>query len=101
MGQGFRFRDSGGVEMECALHDSPDIQKLLDGWGVGAACSTWPWPCELIKRNLDGRTALLGFAGSPWTLANFMLEGGSAKQFGRRGSCSGAIAPPTICWPAN
>jgi uroporphyrinogen decarboxylase len=35
----------------------------------------------LIKRELDGRTALIGFAGSPWTLANFMLEGGGVKEY--------------------
>jgi uroporphyrinogen decarboxylase len=35
---------------------------------------------RLLKTELDGRTALLGFAGSPWTLANFMLDGGSAKE---------------------
>jgi uroporphyrinogen decarboxylase len=32
-----------------------------------------------VKSELDSGTALLGFAGSPWTLANFMLEGGSAR----------------------
>ena len=36
---------------------------------------------EIIKGELAGRAALLGFAGSPWTLANFMMEGGSAKEF--------------------
>jgi uroporphyrinogen decarboxylase len=38
---------------------------------------------RLIKSELAGRTALLGFAGSPWTLANFMLAGGGAEQHGR------------------
>jgi hypothetical protein len=35
----------------------------------------------LIKSELGDQTALLGFAGSPWTLANFMIEGGSAKEY--------------------
>ena len=34
----------------------------------------------LIKPALDGRTALLGFAGSPWTLANYMIEGASKHE---------------------
>ena len=38
---------------------------------------------RLIRRGLGEETALLGFAGSPWTLANFMVEGGSAKEFTR------------------
>ena len=35
----------------------------------------------LIKSALAGRTALIGFAGSPWTLANYMLEGGGVKDY--------------------
>jgi uroporphyrinogen decarboxylase len=36
---------------------------------------------QLLRKSLDEKTALIGFAGSPWTLANFMLEGGSSKEF--------------------
>src|SRR5208337_1072250 len=35
----------------------------------------------MVKSALAGRTALLGFAGSPWTLANFMIEGGGVKEY--------------------
>ena len=80
MGQAFRFRDSGGVQMESPVRDLSDIQKLLEV-GVSERLQYVAVALELIKQNLDGRTALLGFAGSPWTLANFMLEGGSAKKF--------------------
>lgn len=34
-----------------------------------------------IKRALDQQIPLIGFAGSPWTLATYMVEGGSSKQF--------------------
>ncbi len=37
----------------------------------------------MVKKSLGDKTALIGFAGSPWTLANFMLEGGSTKEFTR------------------
>ncbi|MBL8251011.1 MAG: uroporphyrinogen decarboxylase, partial [Candidatus Competibacter sp.] len=36
---------------------------------------------RLIRRELDGRVPLIGFAGSPWTLATYMVEGGSSKEF--------------------
>jgi len=36
-----------------------------------------------IRRELDGRVPLIGFAGSPWTLATYMVEGGSSKEFAR------------------
>src|SRR5262249_20084874 len=38
---------------------------------------------RLIRRELDGRVPLIGFAGSPWTVATYMLEGGSSKDFAR------------------
>ena len=44
------------------------------------ACNTWRG-LPLIRTALGGRTALLGFAGSPWTLANFMMEGGSPREY--------------------
>ncbi len=36
---------------------------------------------RLIRSELDGRVPLIGFAGSPWTLMTYMVEGGSSKDF--------------------
>ncbi|MDQ6975350.1 MAG: uroporphyrinogen decarboxylase [Mariprofundaceae bacterium] len=38
---------------------------------------------EAIQRGLDGRVPLIGFAGSPWTLATYMIEGGGSKTFSK------------------
>ncbi|HET6655523.1 MAG TPA: uroporphyrinogen decarboxylase [Gammaproteobacteria bacterium] len=38
---------------------------------------------RLIRRELNGRAPLIGFAGSPWTLATYMIEGGGSKHFAR------------------
>ncbi|MCS3904131.1 uroporphyrinogen decarboxylase [Methylohalomonas lacus] len=38
---------------------------------------------RLIKRELNGRVPLIGFAGSPWTLATYMIEGASSREYSR------------------
>ncbi len=79
MGQGYRFRESGGVQMDFSIASEADIERLeVDA--VVERLSYVPAAIRMIKSELGGRTALIGFAGSPWTLANFMLEGGSFKE---------------------
>jgi uroporphyrinogen decarboxylase len=80
LGQGYKFREEGGIGMDFAVRTAADVDKL----DVNAVVGRLQYVHEalkLIRTQLGGRTALLGFAGSPWTLANFMVEGGSAKEF--------------------
>jgi uroporphyrinogen decarboxylase len=52
----------------------PDIAESL-GYVMDAVA--------LTRRELDGKVPLIGFSGSPWTLATYMIEGGSSKTFGK------------------
>jgi len=80
LGQGYKFRDGGGIEMAFALRTTDDI-KQLDVPGLPERLDYIPRALKPVKAALGDKTALIGFAGSPWTLANFMLEGGSADEF--------------------
>lgn len=77
MGQRYQFREKGGgIEMEFAIKSAEDIRRLetrnaIERLQYVAAA------LALIKPALEGRATLLGFAGSPWTLARYMIEGGS------------------------
>ena len=79
MGQKYAFRDPGGIEMEYLLNSAADIERL-EVEAVTERLQYVARALPLIKSSLAGRTALLGFAGSPWTLANFMIQGGGVKE---------------------
>src|ERR1035437_6044547 len=75
LGQRYQFRDQGGIEMEFLLKSAADVARLE----VKAVTERLQYVAKalpLIKSALSGRTALIGFAGSPRTPANFMVEGG-------------------------
>jgi uroporphyrinogen decarboxylase len=79
MGQPYHFREQGGIDMAFAIRTEDDLCRLnVEGFtgrlGYVAEAIT------RVKAALDGRTALLGFAGSPWTLAHYMIEGGSRGE---------------------
>jgi uroporphyrinogen decarboxylase len=82
LGQRYRFREGGGIEMEFLLKTAADVDKL-DVAAVNGRLDYVAKALPLIKQALDGRTALIGFAGSPWTLANFMVEGGGVKEYSK------------------
>ncbi|NRB55341.1 MAG: uroporphyrinogen decarboxylase [Salinicola sp.] len=71
-GEGPKFRKTVRSAADVAALSAPSAERDLDY--VMNAVAT-------IRRELNGRVPLIGFSGSPWTLATYMVEGGSSKDF--------------------
>jgi uroporphyrinogen decarboxylase len=82
LGQKYRFDETNGLQMDFALHSAADIARL-DAQALPERLPYVPRALRLIKSALGKQTALIGFAGSPWTLATFMAEGGSREHYTR------------------
>jgi uroporphyrinogen decarboxylase len=80
MGLGLYFAEGEGPHFERPVRTAADVAKIAvpDPEGelkyVMDAVST-------IRRELGGRVPLIGFSGSPWTLATYMVEGCGTKNF--------------------
>jgi uroporphyrinogen decarboxylase len=83
LGQGYRFRDTGGIAMEYRLETRAQIDALAPVAAVPERLRYVSDTLALLKKELAGSRALLGFGGSPWTLATYMVEGGSSDEFER------------------
>ncbi len=80
LGQRYEFSDRGGIVMEFVLKSAADVERLE----VPAVTERLQYVAKAltsVRSALGNGTALIGFAGSPWTLANFMLEGGGVKEY--------------------
>ncbi len=82
MGLGLYFSEGEGPKFERPVRD----RAAVDALGVPDPEQDLGYVMDAvrtIRRELDGRVPLIGFSGSPWTLATYMVEGGSTKTFAR------------------
>jgi uroporphyrinogen decarboxylase len=80
MGLGLYFVTGEGPKFERPVRSAREIAKLPEtdvaedlGYVFDAV--------RTIRRELDGRVPLIGFAGSPWTVGTYMVEGRSSRDF--------------------
>lgn len=82
MGLGLHFETGEGPKFERPVRCAQDVAKLKDpdpeeelGYVMDAV--------RLIRKSLSNDVPLIGFCGSPWTVATYMVEGGSSRNFER------------------
>jgi len=80
MGLGLYFETGEGPRFKKSVRTAADVEALpvvkpLEDLSYVTDAVT------LIRNELNGRVPLIGFSGSPWTLATYMIEGGSSRDF--------------------
>ena len=80
MGLGLYFVEGEGPKFHKPLRTETDINdlKIVD---TKRDLKYVTDAVSLIRRELNGRVPLIGFSGSPWTLATYMIEGQSSRDF--------------------
>ncbi len=82
MGLGLSFNTGEGPQFANPVRTPQDVKNL----GVPDPEGELKYVMDAvrtIRRELNGRVPLIGFSGSPWTLATYMVEGGGSKEFGK------------------
>lgn len=80
MGLALYFMEGEGPKFKNPIRSERDVQKLA----IPDPCIALGYVMDtvhLVRKNLHGKVPLIGFAGSPWTLATYMIEGGGSKNF--------------------
>jgi uroporphyrinogen decarboxylase len=81
MNLGLEFEAGGGPKFERPVRSAADVDRL----GIPDPARELRYVIDavaLIRRELGGRVPLIGFAGSPWTVGTYVVEGGGSKTFG-------------------
>ncbi len=80
LGQGYQFKDGGGIKMDYIIESRNQIDNL-ECSRIDEKLSYVFDALTLLRKELGSEMAILGFGGSPWTLAAYMTEGGSSDKF--------------------
>jgi uroporphyrinogen decarboxylase len=80
MGMKLEFIEGNGPKFPQPLRSAEDIARLRMP-KIEEALDYVLEAVQLTNRRLAGAVPLIGFCGSPWTLATYMVEGGGSKEF--------------------
>jgi uroporphyrinogen decarboxylase len=82
LGQGYRFKEEGGIAMDWRIERWEQVERL-NPEGIPERLRYVAEALRLVRGQLGPDRALLGFCGAPWTLAAYMIEGGGSDSFAR------------------
>ena len=82
MGLQLRFAEGEGPIFDKPVRTEADVNALFAPDPEGELKYVMD-AVRTIRKELDGRVPLIGFSGSPWTLATYMVEGGSSKEYAK------------------
>ncbi len=81
LGQAVRFEEGRGPVLD-ALTQPTDVGNLAVRGFADRLAPVYE-AVRRVRADLPAQTALIGFAGAPWTVASYMIEGGSSKDFAK------------------
>lgn len=80
LGLGLQFSEGEGPSFKSPITNMADVERIINLEPVNELQYVTD-AVSLIRKELDGRVPLIGFSGSPWTLATYMVEGKGSKEF--------------------
>jgi len=83
MGLPYEMVEKKGPRFPEVIQSRADVDKLLAGEDAADALTYVYDALEVTKRELKGRVPLIGFAGAPWTIFSYMVEGQGSKTFSK------------------
>ena len=78
MGNGLSFVEGEGPRLE-TVRSNTDLLRLKSGFR-SVQFESVAASIDLVRRDLDPKISLIGFCGAPWTVASYMVEGGSSER---------------------
>lgn len=83
MGLDYEMIESKGPRFPKVIENQADVTNLAAGAEAAARLEYVYEALRITRRELTGRVPLIGFAGAPWTIFAYMLEGGGSKTFSK------------------
>jgi uroporphyrinogen decarboxylase len=77
---GLKLRFAPGPVIDNPVRTEADVRRLRDAGAADGLAFVYD-AVRLIRREIDGKRALIGFAGAPFTVASYMVEGGPSDHY--------------------